>query len=193
MCLSWSLQRESIPFCMLWRFQGLRRVFVSCSQVNLKAQHVEYNRFYIPDITSLVDIQEDYLKWFLSKAEIVSTEIPPTTLRFLATRPLLIRHTCSQHFDLGPSCTALYPGHSHCLQRQWGICFITACLSLSCRFLVSSDCLTSQTSLYNSWHLRQFVSYHSPALDLFLSNDITLSLSFRFLENGIIPLTGTGI
>uniref|UniRef100_A0AAY5EMD4 HECT domain-containing protein n=1 Tax=Electrophorus electricus TaxID=8005 RepID=A0AAY5EMD4_ELEEL len=40
-------------------------------KVNLKAQHVEYNCFYIPDITSLVDIQEDYLKWFLSKAEIV--------------------------------------------------------------------------------------------------------------------------
>ncbi|XP_036373044.1 probable E3 ubiquitin-protein ligase HERC3 isoform X1 [Megalops cyprinoides] len=39
-------------------------------KVNLKAQHVEYNQFYIPDITSLVDIQEDYLKWFLSKAEI---------------------------------------------------------------------------------------------------------------------------
>lgn len=44
-----------------------------CVQVNLKAGHVEYNRFYIPDITTLVDIQEDYLKWFLSKAEIVST------------------------------------------------------------------------------------------------------------------------
>lgn len=43
-----------------------------CVQVNLKAGHVEYNRFYIPDITTLVDIQEDYLKWFLSKAEIVS-------------------------------------------------------------------------------------------------------------------------
>lgn len=41
-------------------------------QVNLKAHHVEYNHFYIPDITSLVDIQEDYLKWFLSKAQIVS-------------------------------------------------------------------------------------------------------------------------
>uniref|UniRef100_A0A3Q2V688 HECT and RLD domain containing E3 ubiquitin protein ligase 3 n=1 Tax=Haplochromis burtoni TaxID=8153 RepID=A0A3Q2V688_HAPBU len=47
-----------------------QQVFVPCYQVNLKAQHVEYNRFYIPDITSLVDIQEDYLKWFLSKAEI---------------------------------------------------------------------------------------------------------------------------
>lgn len=51
------------------------QVFVPCHQVNLKAHHVEYNRFYIPDITSLVDIQEDYLKWFLSKAEIVSTDI----------------------------------------------------------------------------------------------------------------------
>lgn len=48
------------------------RLFVWCHQVNLKAHHVEYNRFYIPDITSLVDIQEDYLKWFLNKAEIVS-------------------------------------------------------------------------------------------------------------------------
>lgn len=55
-------------------FPGDQQVFVPCYQVNLKAQHVEYNRFYIPDITSLVDIQEDYLKWFLSKAEIVSTE-----------------------------------------------------------------------------------------------------------------------
>lgn len=40
-------------------------------QVNLKAHHVEYNIFYIPDITTLVDIQEDYLKWFLRKADIV--------------------------------------------------------------------------------------------------------------------------
>uniref|UniRef100_A0A667ZVT8 HECT and RLD domain containing E3 ubiquitin protein ligase 3 n=1 Tax=Myripristis murdjan TaxID=586833 RepID=A0A667ZVT8_9TELE len=50
-------------------------VFVPHSQVNLKAQHVEYNHFYIPDITSLVDIQEDYLKWFLSKAEISSVTL----------------------------------------------------------------------------------------------------------------------
>lgn len=47
-------------------------VFLSCIQVNLKAHHVDYNHFYIPDITSMVDIQEDYLKWFLSKAQIVS-------------------------------------------------------------------------------------------------------------------------
>lgn len=53
----------------------LTQVFVPCHQVNLKAHHVDYNRFYIPDITSLVDIQEDYLKWFLSKAEIVSPDV----------------------------------------------------------------------------------------------------------------------
>uniref|UniRef100_A0A6Q2ZJH9 HECT domain-containing protein n=1 Tax=Esox lucius TaxID=8010 RepID=A0A6Q2ZJH9_ESOLU len=44
-------------------------------KVNLKAGHVEYNRFYIPDVTTLVDIQEDYLKWFLSKAEISSVTL----------------------------------------------------------------------------------------------------------------------
>ncbi|XP_062378987.1 probable E3 ubiquitin-protein ligase HERC3 isoform X1 [Sardina pilchardus] len=46
------------------------RLLEKLHKVNLKAHHVEYNCFYIPDITSLVDIQEDYLKWFLSKAEI---------------------------------------------------------------------------------------------------------------------------
>lgn len=54
------------------RYIQLIRVFPPCIQVNLKAHHVEYNHFYIPDITSMVDIQEDYLKWFLSKAQIVS-------------------------------------------------------------------------------------------------------------------------
>ncbi|KAI5616862.1 putative E3 ubiquitin-protein ligase HERC3, partial [Silurus asotus] len=48
-------------------------------KVNQKAHRVEYNCFYIPDITSLVDIQEDYLKWFLSKAEIVSPPFFPLT------------------------------------------------------------------------------------------------------------------
>lgn len=57
-------------------------MFVSRHQVNLKAQHVDYNRFYIPDITSLVDIQEDYLKWFLSKAEIVSPDVVSLPFRY---------------------------------------------------------------------------------------------------------------
>uniref|UniRef100_A0A671VZT2 HECT and RLD domain containing E3 ubiquitin protein ligase 3 n=1 Tax=Sparus aurata TaxID=8175 RepID=A0A671VZT2_SPAAU len=51
-------------------FVATLRLLEKLHKVNLKAQHVEYNQFYIPDITSLVDIQEDYLKWFLSKAEI---------------------------------------------------------------------------------------------------------------------------
>ncbi|XP_059971060.1 probable E3 ubiquitin-protein ligase HERC3 isoform X2 [Mesoplodon densirostris] len=37
-------------------------------KVNLKVKHVEYDTFYIPEISSLVDIQEDYLMWFLHQA-----------------------------------------------------------------------------------------------------------------------------
>ncbi|MBZ3878358.1 putative E3 ubiquitin-protein ligase HERC3 [Sciurus carolinensis] len=37
-------------------------------KVNLKVKHVEYDAFYIPEISSLVDIQEDYLMWFLHQA-----------------------------------------------------------------------------------------------------------------------------
>ncbi|XP_058497192.1 probable E3 ubiquitin-protein ligase HERC3 [Solea solea] len=51
-------------------FVATLRLLEKLHKVNIKAHHVEYNCFYIPDITSLVDIQEDYLKWFLNKAEI---------------------------------------------------------------------------------------------------------------------------
>ncbi|KAM6177221.1 putative E3 ubiquitin-protein ligase HERC3 [Erethizon dorsatum] len=37
-------------------------------KVNLKVKQVEYDTFYIPEISSLVDIQEDYLMWFLHQA-----------------------------------------------------------------------------------------------------------------------------
>ncbi|XP_062244132.1 probable E3 ubiquitin-protein ligase HERC3 [Platichthys flesus] len=60
-------------------FLAALRLLEKLHKVNLKAQHVEYNRFYIPDITSLVDIQEDYLKWFLSKAEIKMGSSPSQT------------------------------------------------------------------------------------------------------------------
>ncbi|ELK13688.1 Putative E3 ubiquitin-protein ligase HERC3 [Pteropus alecto] len=40
-------------------------------KVNLKVKHVEYDTFYIPEISSLVDIQEDYLMWFLHQAGMV--------------------------------------------------------------------------------------------------------------------------
>uniref|UniRef100_A0A8C1YVG9 HECT and RLD domain containing E3 ubiquitin protein ligase 3 n=1 Tax=Cyprinus carpio TaxID=7962 RepID=A0A8C1YVG9_CYPCA len=47
------------------------RLLEKLHKVNLKAHRVEYNHFYIPDIATLVDIQEDYLKWFLRKADIL--------------------------------------------------------------------------------------------------------------------------
>uniref|UniRef100_A0A4W6BYH4 HECT and RLD domain containing E3 ubiquitin protein ligase 3 n=1 Tax=Lates calcarifer TaxID=8187 RepID=A0A4W6BYH4_LATCA len=56
-------------------FLATLRLLEKLHKVNLKAHHVEYNRFYIPDITSLVDIQEDYLKWFLSKSDFPSVNL----------------------------------------------------------------------------------------------------------------------
>lgn len=47
-------------------------VLILCfHQVNLRVKHVEYDKFYIPEISSLVDIQEDYLMWFLHQAGMV--------------------------------------------------------------------------------------------------------------------------
>lgn len=43
---------------------------------------MEYNHFYIADIASLVDIQEDYLKWFLRKADIVRISVVLVSLCF---------------------------------------------------------------------------------------------------------------
>uniref|UniRef100_A0A3B3SXT5 HECT and RLD domain containing E3 ubiquitin protein ligase 3 n=1 Tax=Paramormyrops kingsleyae TaxID=1676925 RepID=A0A3B3SXT5_9TELE len=62
-----------IPVFLESYISATLRLLEKLHKVNLKAQHVEYNRFYIPDITSLVDIQEDYLKWFLSKPEMKMT------------------------------------------------------------------------------------------------------------------------
>lgn len=46
-------------------------------QVNLKVKHVEYDTFYIPEISNLVDIQEDYLMWFLHQAGMVRIHVKP--------------------------------------------------------------------------------------------------------------------
>uniref|UniRef100_A0A8B9RI51 HECT and RLD domain containing E3 ubiquitin protein ligase 3 n=1 Tax=Astyanax mexicanus TaxID=7994 RepID=A0A8B9RI51_ASTMX len=54
-----------IPVFLESYISATLRLLEKLHKVNQKAHHVEYNRFYIPDITSLVDIQEDYLKWFL--------------------------------------------------------------------------------------------------------------------------------
>ncbi|XP_062852313.1 probable E3 ubiquitin-protein ligase HERC3 isoform X2 [Trichomycterus rosablanca] len=59
-------------------------------KVNQKAHHVEYSSFYIPDITSLVDIQEDYLKWFLSKAEIKLRSHPVQGSFMLCAYPFIL-------------------------------------------------------------------------------------------------------
>uniref|UniRef100_A0AAV2LLI6 HECT domain-containing protein n=1 Tax=Knipowitschia caucasica TaxID=637954 RepID=A0AAV2LLI6_KNICA len=57
-------------------FLATLRLLEKLHKVNLKAKHVDYNSFYIPDITNLVDIQEDYLKWFLSRADIKTESSP---------------------------------------------------------------------------------------------------------------------
>uniref|UniRef100_A0A8B9NSE5 HECT-type E3 ubiquitin transferase n=1 Tax=Apteryx owenii TaxID=8824 RepID=A0A8B9NSE5_APTOW len=44
------------------------RLLEKLHKVNQKVKHVEYDKFYIPEISSLVDIQEDYLMWFLHQA-----------------------------------------------------------------------------------------------------------------------------
>ncbi|XP_061778902.1 probable E3 ubiquitin-protein ligase HERC3 isoform X1 [Nerophis lumbriciformis] len=50
-------------------FLATLRLLEKLHKVNQKANHVEYSRFYIHDVNNLVDMEEDYLKWFLNKAE----------------------------------------------------------------------------------------------------------------------------
>ncbi|XP_063466311.1 probable E3 ubiquitin-protein ligase HERC3 isoform X5 [Symphalangus syndactylus] len=49
-------------------------------KVNLKVKHVEYDTFYIPEISNLVDIQEDYLMWFLHQAGMARPSIIQDTV-----------------------------------------------------------------------------------------------------------------
>uniref|UniRef100_A0A8C0K1X0 HECT and RLD domain containing E3 ubiquitin protein ligase 3 n=1 Tax=Canis lupus dingo TaxID=286419 RepID=A0A8C0K1X0_CANLU len=49
-------------------------------KVNLKVKHVEYDTFYIPEISNLVDIQEDYLMWFLHQAGMIRSPHNPDTV-----------------------------------------------------------------------------------------------------------------
>ncbi|XP_056891228.1 probable E3 ubiquitin-protein ligase HERC3 [Takifugu flavidus] len=71
-----------VPVSYENHFVATLRLLEKLHKVNLKAQHVEYNHFYIPDITSMVDIQEDYLKWFLSKAQIKVESPSPSQTDF---------------------------------------------------------------------------------------------------------------
>lgn len=54
---------------------GVSCLYFVLRQVNLKVKHVEYDAFYIPEISSLVDIQEDYLMWFLHQAGTVRIHV----------------------------------------------------------------------------------------------------------------------
>ncbi|XP_022540214.2 probable E3 ubiquitin-protein ligase HERC3 isoform X2 [Astyanax mexicanus] len=79
-----------IPVFLESYISATLRLLEKLHKVNQKAHHVEYNRFYIPDITSLVDIQEDYLKWFLSKAEIKMRSPPVQNSVTLCAYPFIL-------------------------------------------------------------------------------------------------------
>ncbi|XP_047009907.1 probable E3 ubiquitin-protein ligase HERC3 isoform X1 [Ictalurus punctatus] len=79
-----------IPVFLESYFNATLKLLEKLHKVNQKAHHVEYNRFYIPDITSLVDIQEDYLKWFLSKAEIKMRSPPVQNSVTLCAYPFIL-------------------------------------------------------------------------------------------------------
>ncbi|XP_056423740.1 probable E3 ubiquitin-protein ligase HERC3 isoform X3 [Hyla sarda] len=57
-----------IPVLFTSYISAALRLLEKLHKVNVKAQHVEHDTFYIPEISSLVDIQEDYLMWFLNQA-----------------------------------------------------------------------------------------------------------------------------
>lgn len=62
----WDALWEAFSSCL-----GFSWPYFVFPQVNLKVKHVEYDTFYISEISSLVDIQEDYLMWFLHQAGMV--------------------------------------------------------------------------------------------------------------------------
>ncbi|XP_075716794.1 putative E3 ubiquitin-protein ligase HERC3 isoform X4 [Rhinoderma darwinii] len=57
-----------IPVLFTSYITAALRLLEKLHKVNVKVQHVEHVKFYIPEISSLVDIQEDYLMWFLNQA-----------------------------------------------------------------------------------------------------------------------------
>lgn len=79
-----------IPVFLESYINATLRLLEKLHKVNQKAHHVEYNSFYIPDITTLVDIQEDYLKWFLSKAEIKMRSPPVQNSVTLCAYPFIL-------------------------------------------------------------------------------------------------------
>ncbi|XP_066534817.1 probable E3 ubiquitin-protein ligase HERC3 [Hoplias malabaricus] len=79
-----------IPVFLESYISATLRLLEKLYKVNQKVHHVEYNCFYISDITSLVDIQEDYLKWFLSKAEFKMRSPPVQSSVTLCAYPFIL-------------------------------------------------------------------------------------------------------
>ncbi|XP_060782468.1 probable E3 ubiquitin-protein ligase HERC3 isoform X2 [Neoarius graeffei] len=79
-----------IPMFLESYISATLKLLEKLHKVNQKAHHVEYSCFYIPDITSLVDIQEDYLRWFLSKAEIKMRSPPVQNSVTLCAYPFIL-------------------------------------------------------------------------------------------------------
>uniref|UniRef100_A0A8C5MLC3 HECT and RLD domain containing E3 ubiquitin protein ligase 3 n=1 Tax=Leptobrachium leishanense TaxID=445787 RepID=A0A8C5MLC3_9ANUR len=57
-----------IPVLFTSYITAALRLLEKLHKVNEKVRHVEHDTFYIHEISSLVDIQEDYLMWFLTQA-----------------------------------------------------------------------------------------------------------------------------
>ncbi|XP_071973647.1 probable E3 ubiquitin-protein ligase HERC3 isoform X2 [Engystomops pustulosus] len=64
-----------IPVLFTSYITAALRLLEKMHKVNVKVQHVDHDKFYIPEISSLVDIQEDYLMWFLNQAGLDSVTI----------------------------------------------------------------------------------------------------------------------
>ncbi|XP_069599640.1 probable E3 ubiquitin-protein ligase HERC3 isoform X2 [Ranitomeya imitator] len=67
-----------IPVLFTSYITAALRLLEKLHKVNVKAQHVEHDKFYIPEISSLVNIQEDYLMWFLNQAGL---KVGPTIMQ----------------------------------------------------------------------------------------------------------------
>ncbi|XP_063773192.1 probable E3 ubiquitin-protein ligase HERC3 isoform X2 [Pseudophryne corroboree] len=64
-----------IPVLFTSYITAALRLLEKLHKVNVKVRHVEHDKFYIPEISSLVDIQEDYLTWFLNQAGLDSVTL----------------------------------------------------------------------------------------------------------------------
>ncbi|XP_053559395.1 probable E3 ubiquitin-protein ligase HERC3 [Bombina bombina] len=67
-----------IPVLFTSYISAALRLLEKMHKVNMKVRHVENEKFYIPEISSLVDIQEDYLMWFLNQAGL---KAPPSIMQ----------------------------------------------------------------------------------------------------------------